>query len=572
MNDWILRLVMACKTLWIRLGANPDQLEAILRVKLTMDDRKPYTAFGQTQPQKQKKVVRKRSLLTTILFLVVGCFYLAVFATAMDTFTSLVLYFLAFMAILALSLITDFSNLLIDVRDNYIILPRPVSPQTILVVRLLHILIHLSRIVLPMSLPALVYLSITQGPVGGLVFFVDVVFATLLCIFLICAVYLIILRFTTAERFKNIIGGIQVVFTIVVFGSYYIVPRMIGELQLSQAMVLGHRFLDAAPPLWLAALWTVLVHPGGQVHILYGLGAAGLLLPPLSIWCVVRFLGPAFDRKLGALGAGSGSQKAPVTSDGRRKKGPALYQLVSRWVTLGNAEATGFGIAWLLSARNRDFKLKVYPSFAYVFFYFFFYGVMGGRGHSSLRDKWMHLPDTKMYILLIYMSSLAMISAISNLVYSEKYKAAWVYYVSPIKAPGKIQVGAVKAMLVKYFIPFYLGATAFAFYIWGIAVLPDMLLGLANVTWFGMLLGYIYLKKLPFSAHMTAEQGSGRFMKVLFIFIIPAGVGFAHYLLRSLLPNFPWVIFALATCLAWVIYSKYRELSWEELARSEDDF
>ena len=225
---------MACKTLWIRLGANPDQLEAILRVKLTMDDRKPYTAFGQTQPQKQKKAVRKRSLLTTILFLVVGCGYLAIFATGFDLFTSLSLFFMAFMAILALSLISDFSNLLIDVRDNYILLPRPVNPQTILVVRLLHILIHLSRIVLPMSLPALVYLSITQGPIGGLAFIVDAVFATLLCIFLICAVYLIILRFTTAERFKNIIGGIQVVFTIIVFGSYYIVPRMIGELQLTR--------------------------------------------------------------------------------------------------------------------------------------------------------------------------------------------------------------------------------------------------------------------------------------------------------------------------------------------------
>ena len=180
-----------------------------------------------------------------------------------------------------------------------------------------------------------------------------------------------------------------------------------------------------------------------------------------------------------------------------------------------------------------------------------------------------------MYILLIYMSSLAMISAITNLVYSEKYKAAWVYYVSPIKAPGEIQVGAVKAMLVKYFIPFYTGATIFAFYIWGIAVLPDMLLGLANVTWFGMLLGYIYLKKLPFSAHMTAEQGSGRFMKGLFIFLIPASVGFAHYLLRTTLPSSPWVIwiiFAMAACLVWVIYSKYRELSWAELARSADDF
>ena len=37
---------------------------------------------------------------------------------------------------LAMFLITDFSHILIDVKDNFIILPKPVSSQTFLVARL----------------------------------------------------------------------------------------------------------------------------------------------------------------------------------------------------------------------------------------------------------------------------------------------------------------------------------------------------------------------------------------------------------------------------------------------------
>jgi ABC-2 type transport system permease protein len=597
MIKFILRGVRAFSPIWKRLGVNPEHLDAILFVKLTMDDRRP-NVYNRARQKKQKSEVSNSTWVTVLMSGFMGAVLLFVFKVCTDDMSGLSLFFLMFMVMLSITLMADFSHVLIDVKDNYIILPKPVNAQTVLMARLLHILIHLSKMVIPMSLPALIYMSIHAGIVGGLLYLLDVILATLICILLINAVYLIILKFTTAERFKDIIGGVQIAFSIVLFTLYMVVPQIMGSINISESSFLDKPYLYAAPPLWLASLWEVLRHPVGQPAVLWAMAAAALVLSPLSIWIVVRYLAPNFDRKLSSLGSGtsetgtygSGASEAGAYGSGafaagtpesgisapakgiKRKAGRGIkrkgYLAVSRWVTRGSAEATGFEIAWLLSGRNRDFKMKVYPSFAYVFVYFAYFILINNKDKLSVMERWRHLPSTHLYILLIYSSSLAMITAITNLAYSDKYKASWVYYSSPVAVPGQILTGAVKAMLVKYFVPFYMAVSALAVYIWGSGILPDLLLGIVNVTLFGAFMGFIYLKKMPFSKEFNTGEGTGRFMKGLFILLIPGIIGTGHYLIRRLLPGSQvliWVALVLSGILVWVVYDRYRELSWAEL-------
>lgn len=566
MIKFLLSLVRAFSPLWIRMGVNPAQLDAILFVKLTMDDRRAG-AFNRAR-QKQKKAISNSTWITIVMSALMGLIFLFVFFIGGDYVTGLTIYFLMFMVMLSMTLIADFSNVLIDVKDNYIILPKPVNAQTVLMARLLHIMIHLAKIVVPMTLPGIIYLMLRTGFAGGLLFIADAVMATLICVFLINALYLVILKLTSAERFKDIIGGVQIVFSIALFSVYYIAPRLLGSVNLSKASLLGRPYLYPLPPLWLASFWEVLRYPSGQPALLWELGMAAFLLSPLSIWAVVRFLAPSFDRKLSGLGSGTSvAGRGPAAKAEAGKK--PVYLRISKGISRGNAEATGFEIAWLLSGRNRDFKLKVYPSFAYVIVYFVYFGLIGKQGsHESILQRWNDLPSTRLYILLIYSSSLAMISAITNMAYSEKYKAAWVYYVSPAPVPGQILTGAIKAMLVKYFVPFYAAISVLAIYVWGMGVLPDLLLGMANVVLFGVFMGLGYLKKMPFSQEINTGAGSGRFMKGLFILAAPGIVGTGHYLIRRLLPGSQaliWVALLLSLVLIWVVYGKYRELSWKEL-------
>jgi hypothetical protein len=80
-------------------------------------------------------------------------------------------------------------------------------------------------------------------------------------------------------------------------------------------------------------------------------------------------------------------------------------------------------------------------------------------------------------------------------------------------------------------------------------------------------MGFIYLRRLPFSAPFNVQAGSGRFLKNLFILGVPGLTGLAHYLLRKYMtaPYALWIFIVLALGLAWLIYGRYKELSWTEL-------
>jgi hypothetical protein len=105
-----------------------------------------------------------------------------------------------------------------------------------------------------------------------------------------------------------------------------------------------------------------------------------------------------------------------------------------------------------------------------------------------LRDKRPALSSIKqnsnteklIFISIIYFSSLILITAINQLMYSDKYKAAWIYFTTPIAKPGKIISGALKSLLVKFYLPIitltFLGAILFE----GPRVIPNLFLGLCN--------------------------------------------------------------------------------------------
>lgn len=555
----ILRLLGLFDVLWARLGVNTNHLHAILTTKLKIDDRRP-NAFSRMQQKKQKSP-KAATLGTMLMSLITGGFYLIAFFITDDYLTSLTIYFSLFIVFLSITLIADFTYVLLDSKDNFIILPKPVNNRTLLVARLLHIMVHVSKIVLPMALPALIFLGIYTGWVSAIAFWFVMTLATLFTLFFINAVYLFILRFTSIERFKDIINGIQVSFSIIIFMTYYFVPRMMDSIQLESTTILSYPYFYVAPSLWFAALWSITLGTFYSGTLIFVLAALGLVAPFLGIWIVIKYLAPKFNSKLAALGRGGAegkpAQEHRITTTLKKSWGSRISPIIAR----GNTEKTGFETTWLLTNRNREFKLKVYPGFAYVICYFIFYAI---RGTGTLAEKWEALPDSKTYILLIYFTSMAMVSAITNIVYSDKFKAAWVYYASPVKTPGEILSGALKALLVKYFLPFYFAVSIFALYVWGMQIVIDLLLGLINISVFCYLLAFVYLKKMPFSMELNIQRSTGNTMKGIIIMLAPLVIGSLHYFASNFF--LLTIVFTfLSSILLWMISSKYRELSWERL-------
>src|SRR5690606_17637064 len=125
MNRFFLAAVALLNPLWLRLGVNVPQLRAILQAKLIMDDRRP-NAYTQMQ-QKKRKEMKNGSVVMLLVSLLLGLFYLYVFVLSPDHLMQLFMWFTVYMVMMTTTLISDFTSVLIDAKDNYVILPRPVN-------------------------------------------------------------------------------------------------------------------------------------------------------------------------------------------------------------------------------------------------------------------------------------------------------------------------------------------------------------------------------------------------------------------------------------------------------------
>lgn len=280
-------------------GAGKSTTVKILKAKLTMDNRRPST-FEQMQKRKEQKELNKTSLQTMFGSLAIGSLLLISFAIGSDLTTKLTFFFTLFIFLLAATLISDFTSVLIDIKDNMIILPKPVNDATFVTSRLLHIAIHLNKILLPMLLPAIILFFIKGNRVVVIPFIFMAFIAALLSIFLINAIYILILKITTPEKFRSIISYIQIGLAIAIYGSYQLVPRLMEasvgrSLQVSQL-----KYIRLSPPFWFAETCkSFSVFSFGNMQLLSL--ALSIIIPLLSMLVVVKYLAPAFTQKLSMI-------------------------------------------------------------------------------------------------------------------------------------------------------------------------------------------------------------------------------------------------------------------------------
>jgi len=563
-NKCFLQLALLPKGLYRKMGIDIRQLKAILHTKLLMDDRRPNT-FHQTQRRKEGKEVRMSTLGTMFISAVMGMLYLFAFYFGSNLSTSLTVYFSLFFFMLSATLMSDFTSVLIDVRDTYIILPRPVSDTTMIAGRLLHIGIHISKIVWPMALPGMIYLGIREGFAAALLLIIYIAFVTLFTIFFINAVYLLILRITTPQKFQSIIAYVQVVFAIVMYGSYQVFPRLMRQEALQLLDLKAHPLSMYYPLYWFGHGFDTLFHLQGTATGWISVFLA-MVLPLVSIWLVIRFLAPSFNNKLALI---SGATASPPASPSRAGKGSAYAGWLSRLFTQSPAEKMGFLFTWKLSARSRDFKLKVYPAIGYLLVYVVIIFVNSERMNlDQVRQQ-----DARGKVLIIsalYFTSLLLTMAINQMVYSEKHKAAWIFHTAPLQKPGEVILGSAKAAILRFYIPIVLAITLAGTVLAGPSILPNIILGLSNELLIATILVYAGNRLFPFSVHQGNDRKTGSFIRNLAVLLISGFIAIGHFLIYDFMAV---VIIAsiLSIGATWLLMGSIRNTDWSAMKSSYAD-
>lgn len=545
---------------WHGMGADLEQLRAILTVRLKMDDRKPLS-FGRQQAQKKER--KAGSFFSMFISFIMGCLYIMPLALFKDNVFALWAYYTSFLFILTFMLITDFSNVLFDPKDKFTLLPRPVNDSTLLLSRLLHVFIYLLRIVLPMCLPGWVFIGIMMGWQYVVLFPVPLLLMVFMVLFIVNGFYLLLLKFASPGRFKEIINAFQIGFSIIVFAMSYLMPRVLNSHLIEHMDLKSFGWVRYVPSYWIAACYSWF----GPAPVLPGtrlLSLLAIVVPLACLWITVKYLSPQFAIRIGAVDAFESGESTGKAKVGTKSK---LYLKLAKLFNRDEAGQAGFIMAWLQTSRSRTFKMRVYPTFAYVPIYFAYLITMG---KEPLKNIWTNLPERNVFLVLLYMSAFVMAQAINYVTTSDQYKAAWIYYASPVEKPGKVMDGAFKAVWVKYFLPYFLIISAFVISVWGLGKILDIVVAMVNVTLFIAVIIRFSYRAFPFSMMEQISNSGTKILRAFVTLIIPAGLGFGHYMAIEFHLWWLEIIFLiLSTILLWLIWDSYSNTTWEDLKREE---
>lgn len=515
MKDFkVLKFLDKFKDFFEKVGVDYQVMRKILQLKFVMDGRRVPTAIGGSSKKKKNKDENNfiKSLWMYGLFGVI-LIPLICFGKNFIFQMSFVFGILIFM--IMTSLISDFSSVLLDIRDKNIIGSKPVNSKTLSMAKTIHVLIYMFFITISISGLALIGSLVTRGILFFLIFLFEIILMDLFIVVITALLYLFILKFFDGEKLKDIINYIQIILSIAIAIGYQLVGRLFSFVNLN--MVFTPKWWQYfIIPMWFAAPFEMVLHGKYNVHFII-FSMLAIVVPVISIIIYIKLI-PAFERNLQKLNDNSGKIK---------RENKKFLNLISKIICSSKEERTFFRFASDMMKNEREFKLKVYPSlgFSLIFPFIFIF--------NELKDKgWNDIVTSKMY-LNIYFCAILLPTAVMMIKYSGKYKGAWIYKIIPNKDLSCIFKGTLKAFIIRLLLPVYCLESVIFMAIFGVKIFPHLVLVFLNILLFTVLCFKLTKKSLPFSESFGVNQ-SGEGLIVIPLMILLGALGGVHYACTSM--------------------------------------
>ncbi|MBU5438859.1 hypothetical protein KQI42_12600 [Tissierella sp. MSJ-40] len=513
MKDFkVLKILDIFKFIFEKAGIDYDVMRRILEIKFTLDGRRVPTIVGNSSSKKKDE--DSNSFIKSLgVYLLLGII-LVFFVTKADNYLyqmSFVFGILMFM--MMTSLISDFSSVLLDIRDKNIILSKPVDSKTLNMAKVLHILFYMFFITISFSGPALIVSLFKQGGIFFLIFLAEIILMDLLIVVLTALLYLLVLKFFDGEKLKDIINYVQIALTIALSVGYQLLGRLFDFVDFKNVVFNPKWWQYFIPPIWFGAPFELILNNNRETYLIT-FSILALLVPIISIIIYVK-LTPSFERnlqKLNSSGGKTGSRNNRITD------------FTSKLVCRSEEEIVFYRFATNMMKNERVFKLKVYPSlgFSIVFpFIFLFNGLRNGGLEG--------LVSSKMYFS-IYFTALLIPTIVMNLGHSGNYKGAWIYRVVPFTDAKSIFKGTLKAALMNLILPLYILISIIFMIIFKGKIIVDLIIVFLNILLFMVICFRTTDKSLPFSKPFELAEQSQGFLVMIITFFTLGLLGLIHYL------------------------------------------
>lgn len=493
------------KSLCKKLGINYDILKLIIKHKLIIDKRR-----GDGD--------KNHLLSSMIVYFIIGVFLAPIVGMNINNMVKMSMFFGMFMIMILNVFITDFSSVILDVNDKDILLTKGVDNKTLNAAKFVHIIIYIGLISLAISGCAIL-ISLKYGISFTLLLILSIFLIDIFMLIVTAVMYTTILKVFNGEKLKDIINIFQIAFLLIFVIGVQFSSRTF-DISALQIVYKPEMWNILVPPMWFAASFNLIqnIDINNTIKVM---SVMSMLVPLISMIIYIKMI-PVFENNL---------QKLNNNSYKIKKSTDKLYKRVSKFICKDKEEITFFDFIYGVLDKNREFKLKVYPSLAMGMF-------MPLLMMMTMYDKqgitsYLNIISNSDYYFSAYLCVMLTQNVITLIKYSNECEGAWIYSVLPIKNEINIYSAMFKVCIYKLILPIFIFLGVVFLLIFKFKVLIDIvIIFIANII-ISMITFKMDKKDLPFSIEYKNINSSSNITTMLKSMFIVGGFALIHYSVRK---------------------------------------
>ena len=551
-----------------RHGMDARQLKTLVGVYLKQDLRggKAFMQFGA------REYVRSNLALLGIvgMYLFFG-FILGtvVFTAELDVFhySAFILTFTIF--IVALAIVSESGNVIFNETESEILGHLPISPRTYFAAKVLNLFLFTLLLAASANLfPAIAGVwAIGSSP---LFIFAHALSASLIALFataIVVTSYGLLMRYASKERFDNIVTYSQVTLVLFFMLGFQILPRVLGTDNISFAPGF-HWYYLLYPPAWFSGITLLLIGSFEPSSFLF---ASLAILSLVAVGGVaLRKVATGYSSFVSQLAYREGEPKPERKEDVKRAASPSVVrgflQILKAVFLSTPAERAVFELVSIYLRRNREIKIRLYPSLAYFIFF-----PLLAIFTEGLPDPFINHSLGGYSLMGAVMICFVSLTAVEGLIFSEHFPAAYIYRVAPIRNLGDIHSGFRKAIMLWVTLPGFAVLITLYSILWrnplhAILVLAPWIIMTPAV----LMLPFLLREGLPLSRKYQKGQQTARNLSIFILSMVALSfvAGIQVIAITGRVPlldlSFPYWLFVLFILIVSVIsYLALRALSGE---------
>ncbi|GKZ06990.1 hypothetical protein [Paraclostridium bifermentans] len=229
-----LKILDKFRFLYEKLGVDYDAMRLILSTKLTIDSRKTSNLLNNNQFQESSNQYK----IMQIIYALIGFCMMIIIINIQNIFITMAIYFSIFTFFMLTTFMSDFSSVILDVKDKGILSTRGLDAKTLNASKITHIMIYMISTSIALSGFSLI-VSIKYGLIFTLVFAIEILLINIFMIIVSGLVYLVILKLFKGEKLKDAITTIQIGITVLFSMAYIVVINISESVNLFKNIDLG---------------------------------------------------------------------------------------------------------------------------------------------------------------------------------------------------------------------------------------------------------------------------------------------------------------------------------------------